>query len=249
MFVESLSDIEKNVDTLIDAIHSDSDDRTRFTEWVKAGAVFYPYQFGPIIAFAPSRFIGYKNNSREKHERFIANGTADGKDTTWVINRIVKPRNLPDDRLELAFQKYCSLIGVEPYSKKRTFWNNPRIVYAIEQFDSALDDLADSDTSGEDIARKLALISRYPRNPKVRSFVLDRAKGQCEHCGAWGFRKSDGTFYLEAHHIIHLAVQGPDSPDNVIALCPNHHRESHYGESSEKLEAEFKIKLAKIRGS
>ena len=104
MFVETLSDIEQNIDTLVNAIHSDSEDRQRFADWVKAGAVFYPYQFGRVIAFAPSRFIGYKNNSREQHERFVANGTADGKDTNPVISKIVGSKNVPDDRLILRFK-------------------------------------------------------------------------------------------------------------------------------------------------
>jgi 5-methylcytosine-specific restriction endonuclease McrA len=40
----------------------------------------------------------------------------------------------------------------------------------------------------------------------------------------------DGAYYLEVHHIIPLSENGEDSVDNAIALCPNCHRQEHYGE-------------------
>jgi 5-methylcytosine-specific restriction protein A len=86
------------------------------------------------------------------------------------------------------------------------------------------------------------------RNPKVRDFVIKSAKGQCEYCGKRGFQVTSGAFYLEAHHIISLANQGPDTVDNVIALCPEHHREAHYGQNAHELELEF-LKRIEIRNT
>ena len=40
---------------------------------------------------------------------------------------------------------------------------------------------------------------------------------------------SDGSMFVETHHIIPLAEGGYDIENNVVALCPNHHREAHYG--------------------
>ena len=39
----------------------------------------------------------------------------------------------------------------------------------------------------------------------------------------------DGRVYLETHHIVPLAENGRDTEQNVIALCPNEHREAHSG--------------------
>ena len=39
--------------------------------------------------------------------------------------------------------------------------------------------------------------------------------------------KTDGSPYLEPHHITRLADNGPDHPAKVIALCPNCHRKAH----------------------
>jgi 5-methylcytosine-specific restriction protein A len=42
---------------------------------------------------------------------------------------------------------------------------------------------------------------------------------------------------LEVHHLLALSEDGPDTPENVVALCANHHREAHYGRDRVKLEA------------
>lgn len=70
----------------------------------------------------------------------------------------------------------------------------------------------------------------FVRDPRVRDWVRRRAAGCCEYCGCLGFRMSGGRIYLETHHIISLSAGGPDTVGNVIALCPNHHREAHHGE-------------------
>lgn len=71
----------------------------------------------------------------------------------------------------------------------------------------------------------------YKRNADVIVEVLERAKGNCERCSnpAPFIRESDGTHYLEVHHKIPLSEGGEDTVENAIALCPNCHREMHYG--------------------
>ncbi len=79
---------------------------------------------------------------------------------------------------------------------------------------------------------KIVVVSTaYSRNPDVVAEVLERAQGVCQGCnGQAPFnRKSDGSPYLEVHHKILLADDGDDTVENAIALCPNCHREKHYG--------------------
>jgi len=73
--------------------------------------------------------------------------------------------------------------------------------------------------------------SVFKRNPYVVLEVLLRANGVCEGCQnkAPFKRKSDGSPYLEVHHRVMLAKGGEDTVKNAIALCPNCHREKHYG--------------------
>lgn len=72
-------------------------------------------------------------------------------------------------------------------------------------------------------------VTVHHRSPQVRRDVLDRAQGKCEWCGQVGFVMADDSIFLETHHIIPLAEDGPDTQSNVVALCPNHHREAHHG--------------------
>lgn len=69
----------------------------------------------------------------------------------------------------------------------------------------------------------------FKRDGKQRLEVLERAQGICEFCGQPGFQLPSGALYLETHHIIPLSEGGPDVASNMIALCPNDHREAHYG--------------------
>ena len=80
----------------------------------------------------------------------------------------------------------------------------------------------------------LVQISRYPRNPDVVSKRLELAKGKCDKCGneAPFKRASDGSPYLEVHHKVSLSEGGTDELVNTVALCPNCHREQHYGKPS-----------------
>jgi len=63
---------------------------------------------------------------------------------------------------------------------------------------------------------------------------LERAKGICEKCNrkAPFLRDKDNSPYLEIHHKLPLSEGGEDTLDNVVALCPNCHRQAHYGKKT-----------------
>lgn len=121
-------------------------------------------------------------------------------------------------------------------------------VAAIVAKRSAIEDLDGDPVGSETPEQFTATATFYERDPKVRRRVLARAHGRCEHCDELGFEKPGGDRYLETHHIIALAEQGPDTLANVIALCPSHHREAHYGSDRLALEAAFVRKLVALRG-
>jgi 5-methylcytosine-specific restriction protein A len=96
--------------------------------------------------------------------------------------------------------------------------------------------------------RANVVVQVIKRDNRVRAHAIKRAKGKCEYCGVQGFPTTNGDFYVEAHHIIALCDSGCDTVDNVIALCPQHHRQAHYGKNAESLESEFIKKLKKLNG-
>lgn len=71
----------------------------------------------------------------------------------------------------------------------------------------------------------------YKRNADVIQEVLNRANGECEECKkpAPFIRASNGKPFLEVHHVIMLSKGGEDTVDNALAVCPNCHRELHFG--------------------
>lgn len=98
----------------------------------------------------------------------------------------------------------------------------------------AVDDLGSSSPE-----RRAYVGTRYARDPRIRREVETRSNGCCELCGKRGFEKPDGRHYVETHHIIALANDGEDRLSNVIGLCPEHHREAHFGVRQEELERQM----------
>jgi hypothetical protein len=97
---------------------------------------------------------------------------------------------------------------------------------------SSLKDIEARLEKADKYPESIEIVSRgFKRNSDVIVTVLNRANGFCEKCGnkAPFIRKKDNTPYLEVHHIKRLADGGEDSVDNTIAVCPNCHRELHYG--------------------
>ncbi|PAT02722.1 hypothetical protein CI105_01825 [Candidatus Izimaplasma bacterium ZiA1] len=89
-------------------------------------------------------------------------------------------------------------------------------------------------TAPEKPLSKTVTTNYYFRSSSLKSYVNNRAKGYCELCKTPApFKRYDGSPYLELHHIIQLSDQGVDKVYNCVALCPNCHRELHYGELSE----------------
>ncbi|WP_298938112.1 HNH endonuclease signature motif containing protein [uncultured Ruegeria sp.] len=76
----------------------------------------------------------------------------------------------------------------------------------------------------------------FVRNHDVVAETLIRSNGICEFCEqpAPFNRKKDGRPYLEVHHRVPLAEGGKDRLENTLALCPNCHREAHFGKDSPK---------------
>jgi 5-methylcytosine-specific restriction endonuclease McrA len=88
----------------------------------------------------------------------------------------------------------------------------------------------------------------YRRDTKVRDAALKLAGGNCERCGQQGFLTSTGELYLETHHVVGVAERGPDTIDNIIAICPNCHRQAHFAANRLQVERDF-MEAIRRRGS
>ncbi|MBD9372789.1 HNH endonuclease [Rhizobium sp. ARZ01] len=113
---------------------------------------------------------------------------------------------------------------------------------AVEEFrnDPDLRELA-YQAADENPARRGRATSVFRRSAIIVAHALNRAGDECEYreCEA-PFEKPDETKYLEVHHIDRLADGGPDHPMNVAALCPNCHKELHFGTERVRKNAELR---------
>jgi 5-methylcytosine-specific restriction endonuclease McrA/predicted RNA-binding protein with PUA-like domain len=139
------------------------------------------------------------------------------------------------------------VLNKEEYERLLQLWDQKSIIVSIttkEAFDQELEKRVEESRklSREDRQRRRLEAPKIPlktavqqmvfhRNPDVIVEVLERANGICERCHqpAPFLRRSDNTPYLEVHHRIPLAEGGEDTVENAIALCPNCHREMHFG--------------------
>lgn len=68
----------------------------------------------------------------------------------------------------------------------------------------------------------------YKRDNKTLAALKLIRNYKCQICGKTILKK-DGSFYIEAAHIKMKSKEGPETPDNILVLCPNHHKEFDLG--------------------
>ncbi|GKZ16078.1 HNH endonuclease [Haladaptatus sp. T7] len=89
--------------------------------------------------------------------------------------------------------------------------------------------------------------TEYNRSGAIRRYVKRRANGVCEGCGDPApFTSRTSEPYLHVHHIHEVAGGGSDSPETVIALCPNCHFRVHHGRDGAVYNRELAHRLANI---
>lgn len=95
--------------------------------------------------------------------------------------------------------------------------------------------------------KKDVIASVFERDSRVRRNVRNRSNGKCEKCGKIGFFMKNYNVYIETHHITPLNEGGVDNESNVIALCPDHHKEAHYGINNELFKKELE-EILRLKG-
>ena len=118
--VGNIDEITQNILYLEQMRDSSSEkELSEYKAKIKNGRVFFPFETFDGLVFAPSRFIGYKDNSFEKHAR---NPIKHGSDTNSRINKILDLKPKFDEVLERKFIEFCDLHKIEPSNHKRSYW-------------------------------------------------------------------------------------------------------------------------------
>lgn len=83
-------------------------------------------------------------------------------------------------------------------------------------------------STGNKVSRRQVVGNKYDSSEEIKELAKRKANGKCVLCNNEApFRDKHGRPFLEGHHIISLASGGPDTEENVVALCPNCHRKMH----------------------
>lgn len=84
----------------------------------------------------------------------------------------------------------------------------------------------------------------YKRDNKTVAQIKILRDFKCQICSTTILKK-DGSKYIEAAHIKAKHRKGRETLDNILLLCPNHHKEFDYGKleilNHNKAEIEFKL--------
>ena len=109
-FIESRVDVVKNIYTLYSyANSSETEDKEWAIQRFSNGKWFVVEPFGNTLLFAPSRFVGYKNNTREKH---ISN-YGDGTQTNKKLRELSLYKEMSDEYLSEQFKCFMNTLGIE----------------------------------------------------------------------------------------------------------------------------------------
>lgn len=121
--VQSIDDIYANIQTV--DIYLDEKHEPEYSyalDLVHNGRCFAAVKSGSGYKFYPSRFIGYIDNTMDKHEN---NENRDGKETNPAISAILHSPLSFDPELELSYEEYCKNLGFDVYNYKRKYWRLP----------------------------------------------------------------------------------------------------------------------------
>ena len=112
-FIENRTDVIKNIYTLYSYLRSNSEEER---DWAlnrfKQGKWYIVEPFGNMLFFAPSRFVGYKNNNIAKHTE----NHGDGTQTNEYFRRNKLYKISENEFLSKQFKNFMLSIGIKKES-------------------------------------------------------------------------------------------------------------------------------------
>ncbi len=114
-FIENRIDVVKNIYTLYSYTQSSvAEDKEWALQLYRRGKCYVVEPFGDILLFAPSRFVGYKNNTTEKH-------TSDQGNEMETNNKFLELKlykETADEFLSKQFEQFMTSLGIEKDTPK-----------------------------------------------------------------------------------------------------------------------------------
>ena len=235
LLVENITDIIQNI-RQVEAYLTYAEGekiRNKMLELIRRGNNFVCYNIadsagGELLHFVPSKYIGYKANSINKHITNRKQHTITGSETDVRINKILGEK-IKSNELHEQYHEYCLSLGIpkENLTKRQhKFW----ILEIPESFRNTNSDISDaSEGAIREVMHRI-----HERNRTIIRLKKAAAKEnlRCEVCGFLFFEKygAIGQDFIEVHHINPVATMQPNKRtriEDLILICSNCHRMIH----------------------
>ncbi len=219
-----ISNIERVENCLVDGTDQD---KMTMVNLIRRGMCLVAYKIHTETRFAPSRFLGYKDNNIQDHNH---SSTKDGRLTNIAIHNVLGKLIVSDDALDRLYSQYCRSLGVQPTNyTKRKYW------YLEIEAEFPGNIQSDGDFPEGKIIERIH--KNRERNSQVTllakaNFKSENGRLYCQVCG-FDFEEKygeTGIDYIEAHHTIAVSEMQPNHrtrPSEIALLCANCHRMVH----------------------
>lgn len=229
--IENIPELMANLLQVDTYLSGDNEDNYKYmVKLISRGTDFVVYKSGDKIHFAPSRFVGYLNNSLMVH--LVKKNGKDGTKTTPAINKVLGNPCEYDKELEKDYLEFCNKLEVTPkkmVKTQRKYWvldEKQNKKYSTEYYEGNLQQV---------------LVNKYERNPIARKRCIEKYGYICQICNM-DFEKKYGELgkgFIHIHHIVPISTKKGEihkiNPENsLIPVCPNCHAMLHKGKLSIK---------------
>jgi hypothetical protein len=113
-----------NIARLQDYVRGSGADRDFAFELIRQGICFVVTEQDGKPFFSPSRFIGYRSNTRHDH---VHNEDKDGRETNAALEAILSSPPVTSGPLEAEYEQFCTSLGISvrkaPFGITRKFWD------------------------------------------------------------------------------------------------------------------------------
>lgn len=111
-----------------------------------------------------------------------------------------------------------------------------------EVLNADIEDLKVEELNSRKVVKITTNYSGYSTEPRLKRYVIEKELYKCQLDKTHrSFITCNDRQYMEGHHIIPMSYQkmkeeiNLDRTDNIICLCPNCHKEIHYGKNKRQL--------------
>ncbi|WP_230374455.1 HNH endonuclease, partial [Vibrio cholerae] len=226
--IDSINQLESNLALFEKYLSEGTEEEQWFVyELIKRGTCFVSYDVRGEIRFSPSRYIGYAENTMDKHK---AHTGKDGRETNPAITKVLGVSLESNSNIEGKFLEFCQNIGVNPDNKSRKYW-----FYKIDHHDFPDNESSDEGfPEGKIVERTHKYRERNPElKSKAKAKYLDKNGNlSCMVC-EFDFSKvygDRGAGYIEAHHTIPVSEMKPGEKtklEDIALVCSNCHKMIH----------------------